>query len=228
MSRPRVLIAVLLLLTVTIAGCSKDDKSNTLPNGATLVSDAATKTRAVQSAHIKIDTSGEVTGLPIRRAEGDLLRSGDSKGSIQIASLGVLIDYQFVVVNKDIYLKGVTGGFQKVDPSVAAAIYDPTAILDPDRGIAKLLATATDPVTETREKVDGKDAYRVAVKLDNKVVSTLVPNVPAGVTGKLWIDANTKDLLKAVLTVPSATAGKTGTVTIIESNVDMPVTVSAP
>ena len=93
------LIAVLLLLTVTLAGCSKD-KSGTLPSGATLVSAAATKTRGVQSAHIKIDTSGEVTGLPIRRAEGDLLRSGDSKGTIQIAQLGVLIDYQFAVVGR--------------------------------------------------------------------------------------------------------------------------------
>jgi len=52
------------------------------------------------------------------------------------------------------------------------------------------------------------------------------------VTGKVWIDKNTKDMLKAVLTVPGpsagAGAGKSGTVTITETNIDTPVTVSAP
>ena len=204
-----------------------------LPSGATLVSDAAAKTKTLKSAHIKIDTDGEVSALPVRRAEGDLLRSGDAKGTIQLSTLGVLVEYQFVVLGKDIYLKGVTGGYQKIDASVAAQIYDPTAILDPDRGIAKVLATATNPTTEAEEKVDGKDAYRVAVEPRPATRSAaLVPGIQGAVTGKLWIDKNTKDLLKAVLTIPGpsagAGAGKTGTVTITETNIDAPVTVSAP
>ena len=232
MSRPRVFLAVALLFAVSLTGCSKDNSSGDLPSGASLVSDAAAKTKALKSAHIKIDTEGEVSGLPVRRAEGDLLRSGDAKGTIQISQLGILVEYQFVVLGTDIYLKGVTGGFQKIDASVAKAIYDPTAILDPDRGIAKVLATATNPTTEAAEKVDGKDAYRVAVGLSGDAVAALVPNIQGQVTGKVWIDKNTKDMLKAVLTVPGPTsgpnAGKTGTVTITETNIDAPVTVSAP
>jgi len=232
MSRPRVFLAVALLFAVSLTGCSKDKSSGDLPSGASLVSDAAAKTKALKSAHIKIDTEGEVSGLPVRRAEGDLLRSGDAKGTIQISMLGVLVEYQFVVVGKDIYLKGVTGGFQKIDASVAKQIYDPTAILDPERGIAKVLGTATNPTTEAQEKVDGKDAYRVAVGLSGDAVAALVPNIQGQVTGKVWIDKNTKDMLKAVLTVPGpssgANAGKSGTVTITETNIDAPVTVSAP
>ena len=232
MSRPRVFLAVALLFAVSLTGCSKDKSSGDLPSGASLVSDAAAKTKALKSAHIKIDTAGEVSGLPVRRAEGDLLRSGDAKGTIQISQLGILVEYQFVVLGTDIYLKGVTGGFQKIDASVAKAIYDPTAILDPDRGIAKVLATATNPTTEAQEKVDGKDAYRVAVGLSGDAVAALVPNIQGQVTGKVWIDKNTKDMLKAVLTVPGPTSGpnsgKSGTVTITETNIDAPVTVSAP
>ena len=232
MSRPRVFLAVALLIAASLAGCSKDKQSGDLPNGATLISDAAAKTRTIKFAHIKIDTEGEVSGLPVRRAEGDLLRSGDAKGSIQLAQLGVLVEYQFVVLGKDIYLKGVTGPYQKIDASVAAQIYDPTAILDPDRGIAKVLSTATNPTTEAQEKVDGKDAYRVAVGLSGDAVAALVPNIQGQVTGKIWIDKNTKDMLKAVLTVPGPTSGpnsgKSGTVTITETNIDVPVTVSAP
>jgi len=232
MSRPRVFLAIALLFAASLAGCSKDKASGDLPSGASLVSDSAAKTKTLKSAHIKIDTEGEVSGLPVRRAEGDLLRSGDAKGTIQISQLGLLVEYQFVVVGKDIYLKGVTGGFQKIDASVAKQIYDPTAILDPDRGIAKVLSTATNPTTEAQEKVDGKDAYRVAVGLSGDAVSALVPNIQGQVTGKVWIDKNTKDMLKAVLTIPGPTAGtnsgKTGTVTITETNIDAPVTVSAP
>jgi lipoprotein LprG len=232
MSRPRAFLAIALLCAVSLAGCSKDKATGDLPSGASLVSDAAAKTKALKSAHIKIETEGEVSGLPVRRAEGDLLRSGDAKGTIQLAQLGVLVEYQFVVVGKDIYLKGVTGGFQKLDASVAKQIYDPTAILDPDKGIAKVLSTATNPTTEAEEKVDGKDAYRVAVGLSGDAVAALVPNITGQVTGKVWIDKNTKDMLKAVLTVPGpsagAGAGKSGTVTITETNIDSPVTVSAP
>ena len=228
MLRPRLLITFLALVTLALTGCSKDDEpSAQLPNGATLVSESATATGALTSAHVKIDTEGEVGSLPLRRAEGDLLRSGDAKGSIQLSQFGVLIEYEFVVVGKSIYLKGVTGGWQKVDAAVAAQIYDPSAILDPNRGIAKLLATAKDPVTEAAEKADGKDAYRVAVKLDSASVATLVPGVTGDVTGKLWIDAQNKQLLKAVVTVPG-TGGKTGTVTINVTNINAPVTVSAP
>jgi lipoprotein LprG len=233
MSRPRVLLAIALLALVGLAGCSKNSASTAdLPSGASLVNDAAAKTKTLKSAHITIETAGEVSALPVRRADGDLLRSGDAKGSIQLSQLGVLVEYQFVVVGKDIYLKGVTGGFQKIDASVAKQIYDPTAILDPDKGIAKVLSTATNPTTEAQEKVDGKDAYRVAVGLNGDAVSALVPNISGPVTGKVWIDKNTKDLLKAVLTVPGPTSGpnsgKTGTVTITETNIDAPVTVSAP
>jgi hypothetical protein len=57
-----------------------------------------------------------------------------------------------------------------------------------------------------------------------------VPGIADGVTGKLWLDANTKNLLRAVLTVPGAAADKTGTgtVTINITAIDAPVTVSAP
>jgi lipoprotein LprG len=231
MSRPWARLALLALLTVGLVACSDDDKAVTtdqLPAGPTLISEAATATGALKSAHVKIETAGEVGSLPLRQAEGDLLRSGDARGTIQLSQFGMLIESDFVVVGKSIYFKGPTGGWQKLDSSVAATIYDPSAILDPDRGIAKLLATAKDPTTEGKETVDGKDAYRVAVKLDSAAVGTLVPGVGGDATGKVWVDAKTKQLLRAVLDVPGTSPDKKGTVTINVTNIDAPVTVSAP
>lgn len=228
MPRSRALVALLALLTAAVVGCSNNNPADQLPAGSTLISEAAAATAALKSAHVRIETEGDVGSLPMRRAEGDLARSGDAKGSIQLQQLGALLEYDFVVLGDAIYLKGVTGGWQQLPAAAAATIYDPSAILDPNRGIAKLLSTAKEPTTEAREKVDGKDAYRVAVKLDSSAVAALVPGVSGEVTGKLWLDTQTKHLLKAVLTVPGTAAGRTGTVTINVTAIDVPVTVSAP
>jgi lipoprotein LprG len=59
-------------------------------------------------------------------------------------------------------------------------------------------------------------------------VATLVPGVGGDVTGKVWVDAQTKQLLKAVLNVPGTSADKKGSVAINVTNIDTPVTVSAP
>ncbi|HEX6869484.1 MAG TPA: LppX_LprAFG lipoprotein [Micromonosporaceae bacterium] len=229
MPRPRALIALFALLLVGLSACTKNGSSTEdLPAGATLIAESAAAMQGVQSAHVRIDTEGEVSSLPMRRAEGDLLKSGDAKGSVLLSQFGALIEYEFVVLGDSIYLKGVTGGWQQLPASVASTVYDPSAILDPDRGIAKVLSSASDPTTEAKEQVDGKDAYRVKVALEGSAVSSLVPGVGNGITGTLWLDATTKHLIKAVLSVPNTSGAKPGTVTISVSAIDVPVTVSAP
>jgi lipoprotein LprG len=235
MPRPRALLAPLALLTlgVLIAGmaaCTRQAEPPTeaLPSGATLIADAAAAMRTVSSAHVRIETEGEVSNLPLRRAEGDLLLSGDAKGTIQLSQFGVLVEYEFVMLGESIYLKGATGGWQVLPAAVASTIYDPSAILSPDRGIVTILATAAEPTTEGTETIDGKQTYAVRVKLDSAAVSTLVPGVGAGVTGRLWIDAEKKHLVRAVLAVPGPTADKNGTVTVNVSAIDVPVSISAP
>jgi lipoprotein LprG len=182
---------------------------------------------AVNSAHVTIDAEGQVGDLPLRSAEGDLTRDGDAKGSIKLAVLSALLEVEFVVVGEDYYIKGLSGGWQKQSAADVATYYDPSAILDPDRGIAKILSSATDPKTEAADSANGVDTYRVAVKLDNVEVAAVVPGVPPGVTGTLWFERTSKRLVKAVLKVPAAT-GEPGTVTINLTDLDKPVTISAP
>jgi lipoprotein LprG len=222
-----VLIAVIALLVTS--GCShKKPRTTELPPGADLVSAAATAMREVKTAHVVISAEGNVADLPLRRADGVLTRSGDAKGSIQIEQLGTLIEYQFVVLGDTIHLKGVTGGWQELPAFLASQIYDPSAILDPARGVVQVLTTATEAKTEAQETVNGRDAYRVGVKLDRTAVGALVPGVGEGVTGQFWIDAQTKQLVKAVLRIPGQGTAPGGTVTINVSDIDAPVTITAP
>lgn len=228
MPRPRALIALALtsLLAIGLAACS-DDEPTDLPAGPQLVSEAATAMRDVKTAHVTIDAEGQVGSLPLRTAEGDLTREGDAKGTIKLFVLSALLEVEFVVVGDDYWIKGLSGGWQKQAGADVATFYDPSAILDPDRGVVKLLATATNARTEAAETVDGVETYRVAVDLDSTAVAAVVPGVPTGITGTVWLDRANKRLVKAVLKVPAA-SGDPGTVTIGVRDIDKPVTVSAP
>ena len=96
------------------------------------------------------------------------------------------LEYQLVVTGGVLYLKGPTGGFSQLPLASAAAIYDPTAILDPERGMAALLSGADQGVTQAREVVEGVDAYRVSAAFPADRVATLVPGVAAaGAGGRL-------------------------------------------
>jgi lipoprotein LprG len=231
MPSARALLALLTLptlLTFALAGCSKDEDTANLPDGTTLVSESATAMRTISSAHITIDVDGAIGSLPIKRAEGDLKKDGDAKGNIQLLVFGQLSQLDFVLLGDDVYLKSVTGGWQKSTGGTASFPYDPSAILDPDRGVAKLLATATNAKTEGSDTVDGHDSWRVAVTFDSTAASALVPGVPSGLTGQVWLDKTNKHLLKAVIKAPASGGTPAATITIALTAIDVPVTISAP
>jgi lipoprotein LprG len=231
MPRPKALLALLALpalLTIGLTACSKKEDTSSLPDGATLVSESANAMKSVQSSHMVIDVDGSIGSLPIKKAEGDLKRDGDAKGNIQLLQFNQLIQLDFVVVGDDVYLKFVTGGWQKSSGGSSSFPYDPSAILDPDRGVAKLLSTATNAKTEGSETIDGHDTYRVAVTFDNTAASVLVPGVPPGVTGKVWLDKQSKHLLKAVVNAPAQGSTPAATMTVGLTAIDVPVTINAP
>jgi lipoprotein LprG len=229
MSRLRPVLALSAVLFALVA-CTPDKATTSggtapaadLPAGDTLVKDSATAMREIKTAKFLITAEGEVAGLRLRRAEGTLTREGSAKGTAQVEQSGTPVELEFVIVGDKIYLKGPTGGYQALPLTLAATVYDPSAILDPDRGIAKVLGSATGATTEASEQVDGKDAWRVAATTTGADLAGLIPGVTGGVPAKLWIAAADKRLLKAAFTL----SGGTATVTFKEF--DAPVTISAP
>jgi lipoprotein LprG len=240
MSRPRgghfvrsllALVAPLLLVPGLLAACSKDKASDevsgeNLPDGATLLTESATAMNDVETVHIVLDINPAVGALPITRAEGDLKRGGDAKGAIQLLAGAQLLEVEFVVMGDDAWVKYPTGGWQAAGS--ITSIYDPSAILDPRRGVANLLSTASNANTEGAEKVNGVDTWRVTVDIDQKAANTLVPGVPAGLTGTVWIDQESKRLVKAVVNSPQSGSTPASTITLDMTNFNAAVDVSAP
>lgn len=225
------IVAVTAALALTTAACSgkkAETSTTTLPSGPTLMQQSEAAMSTVQTVRFAIAVDGTLPGLPLSKAQGDLKASGDAKGSANISEFGVNVEVEFIIVNKTFYLKGVTGGYSKMPLSTASSIIDPSAILDPNRGVVQLMKTAKNPTTEAIESVNGHDAYRVAVTPDPATITSLVPGSGAGTTGKIWIDTTTHRLSKGVFTVPGSGSGKGATVTITLTNYNAPVTVNAP
>src|SRR6476646_6194418 len=131
MSRTPVLFAVLFALVAGLAGCDKksNDNTPTLPDGTTLVSASADAMRQVKNAHVTITVDGTIANLPLKKADGVITQTGDAQGTIQLVQFGSLVELDFVIVSKTVYLKGLTGaGWQQVPLATAATFYDPSAI----------------------------------------------------------------------------------------------------
>ena len=226
----RPLIAVLVVL-FGLAACKAgktDTASANLPAGDALLKESSAAMHDIKTAQFVITADGAVAGLNLRKAEGTLTREGNAKGTAQIDQSGVPVEVSFVIVGDKIYLKGPTGGYQTLPLALAASVYDPSAILNPDKGIAKVLSTASGAKTEAIEEVNGKQAYRVAATMNAADLVTVVPGVTEPVPGKLWISVDDKRLLKAAFTMPDAGGSKGGTVTVTFTDFDAPVTISAP
>jgi lipoprotein LprG len=219
-------LAVLGVLgLVAVAGCSSSgspDSGTPLPDGASLLKDAAAATKPINSAHFTLKVNGTVSGLPIKELDGDLNKNGDAKGNAKLDQFGQTFQVDFAVVEKTIYIKGVTGTWQKLGD--AKAIYDTSAILDPDRGIAKMLSSISNAKTEGREDVNGVKTFRISGGVGKDGLAGLVPGVQSDVNGKVWVEeAAGHRPVKANVEVSQGNS-----VDILLSEVDKPVTVTKP
>lgn len=225
-------VACLAALALTLGACTSSkkptngDTGGALPAAADLMSKSETAMSAVTTVHFVLTFDGQLPGIPINSAQGDLTKAGDAKGTATVSLLGSNIETEFVIVNGSYYIKGPTGGFSSVG-SAAAVGFDPSSILDPNRGIVKLMQTATGTSTQARESINGRDAYRVAATADPTTVASIIPGASGVIPGLIWIDATTYQVLQGQFTLPGSN-GKTVKVTITLSNFDAPVTVNAP
>ncbi len=147
---PQRLVPLVLAGLLTIAGCTSSEKvsatTTPTPSPADLVSGAVTAMAGVTSAHFVIAVTGTLPDLEVQSAEGDLKADGSAQGKAAIKQFGQLIEIEFIVVDKDLYLKGATGGYTKLPAALAGQVYDPTTILNADAGVSKVLTSATGSV----------------------------------------------------------------------------------
>ena len=224
MRRLRVRATLLLLAAVTAvaAACTGPGSGEQLPEGRQLLRQSSQAMAQVSSARFAVDVQGTVEGTSLTHAEGQLTRDGDAQGTALLALGRQTTEIRFVIVDRVLYLQGPTGGFRQLPVEAATTVYDPSVVLDPQRGIPALLNSATAARTEAREEVNGVDAYRVSATLPGDRLSVLVPGATQSLTGQLWIAVKGSRLVQARFPLPG------GTTTVRLSEFDAPVQITPP
>ena len=225
MNLRRTLLAAMALSAAIVTGCSSSGDAS-LPDAGALLKDSAQATSGVTSTHFTMKVNGTVPGLSVHSLDGDLTKAngGGAKGTGTLELLGQVVDAQFVLVNGSLYIKGPTGGFQKIPAVLSSSIYDPSAILDPQRGIPKVLSSVQGPKTDGKEDIDGTPTYRVKGTVPKDALAALVPGVSSDADATFWLRQDGGHLpVKASLGYPGNAA-----VDVTLSDVDKPVTVTAP
>jgi lipoprotein LprG len=208
-----------------IAGCSSggdtpSSSSTPVPTAAELISASAAAMRTVTTSHFTLAISGSLPAVIVQSAEGDLTSSGDATGKGTIRQLGQLVEVEFVFLSGDLYLKGPTGGFTTVPAALAGSVYDPTVLLDPQRGVVRVLTSATDlgPVT---------GSYTLTGKVPRDVAASLAPGVGSDVDATFTIDPATSQLTAVSLAL-TGSDGQPATIRLELSGLNAPVTITPP
>lgn len=226
-----VLVAAVALFAVA---CSSDDNppaANPGQDAAALLRESSAATKDIKSAHFTLKVNGSIEGLSVNSAQGDLTKeggpSGAAKGTVNMELFGNRIEGEFVLVDNTIYIKGPTGPYQQLPASLIASVYDPSAILNPDKGISKVLASVQNPKVEGTETVDGQATTKISGKAAKDVVSSIVPGVNTDVDITFWLRQDNKQPVKAQASLPGKD-GKPASVEVTLSDVDKPVTITKP
>ncbi|MFI6319025.1 LppX_LprAFG lipoprotein [Nonomuraea sp. NPDC050556] len=207
---------LLVLALALMSACSSGGGAAPLPSGPDLVKKTAEAMKTVKTAAFSITTDGKPK-VVVRKADGKLTSTGDAEGTITV-DLGGLQELQFVLLGDTVHYKGPTGGFKTMTRQQLAMFYDPSVILDPAKGIAQLLTTATDPRVEAEEG----GAYKMGLTFNGQTLATMVPGVSQGVTGTVWVDKATSRLTKVNLPLQD------GSVTVAFSDYDAEVKITPP
>lgn len=221
------IFAALVAAIALFAGCSStsQDSSKELPDAATLLKQSSETTKSQSSVHLKLTVQGQIQDLPIESLEGDLTNKPAvaAQGTANITFLGQRLEgVDFVVADGNLFGALTKGSFQDFGPAVD--IYDVSVLLNPDTGLANVLANFTDPKADGRETVNGVDTVRVTGMVSADAVNKIAPQIKATgpVPGTAWIqEEGNHELVQAKL---EPSPGNTITMTCSEWGKSVSVT----
>jgi lipoprotein LprG len=209
-----------------VAGCSASSSSASLPDAPGLLQQSAQTTKGLKSGHLDITVTGSIEGLPIKKLSGDLTNVPATavQGNATISMGGSDVDIQLVVLDNILYASLTPNSWLDMGP--AADIYDPSAILNPDTGLANILAGFADAKSEGTETVNGVATVRVTGNVSADAVNKLIPQIKAtaAIPGTAWIEKDGDHNLVQAKLEPSS--GNSIQMTLSDWN--KPVTVTKP
>jgi lipoprotein LprG len=187
--------------------------------------EASSTTKDLKSVHLMLSVAGKIAEMPVKTLEGDLTNepSAAAKGNAKITIMGADVGIKFVEFDRRLYAALPGGDWS--DYGSTSEVYDVAAILNPDTGLANMLADFIDPKVEARETVGSEQTVRVAGKVAADAVNKVVPlkgtkRMPATV----WVQERGDHQLVQAKLEPS----KDDSIEMVFSNWNVPVVVDKP
>ncbi|EUA87095.1 LppX_LprAFG lipoprotein [Mycobacterium ulcerans] len=219
--RSVVATAVTLAVVLAIGGCSSNGGSGgpgtatgttvttSSAEAATILKQAAEAMRKVTGMHVNLTVDGDVPNLRVTKLEGDI---SNSPQTVATGSATMLVgnkqeDAKFVYVDGHLYSDlGQPGTY--TDFGDGASIYNVSVLLDPNQGLANLLANLKEASVTGSEQVNGvattkitgnSAADDIATLAGSRLTSADVTSVPTTV----WIATDGSSHLVQIKILPT-------------------------
>ncbi|CAM4226482.1 Putative lipoprotein LprA precursor [Mycobacterium basiliense] len=186
---PRTVVAATVAafaVVLAVGACSSNGGSGannkasgttaTAPNAeaATILKQAADAMRKVTGMHVNLEVEGNVPNLRVTKLEGDI---SNTPQTVATGSATMLVgknkqDAKFVYVDGHLYSDlGQPGKF--TDFGDGASIYNVSVLLDPNKGLANLLANLKDAEIAGTEQVNGIATTKITGNSSADDIATL-------------------------------------------------------
>ena len=164
--------------------------------------------------------------FPIKTLSGDLTQAPAvaAQGNAKLTFQGSDVDANFVVIDGNLFV--ALSGDSYLDMGPAADVYDISAILNPDKGLANVLANFSDPKSESTETINGVETVKVTGQVSAEAVNKIAPPIAATgpMPGTAWIEKDGDHKLVQAKLEPK----EGNSVQMTLSDWDKPVTVTKP
>ncbi|TWS17623.1 LppX_LprAFG lipoprotein [Tsukamurella asaccharolytica] len=178
-------LVALLAVVGLLAACSNTDgpavNDAPLPDAKTIIDASAQTTRDLHDVQLDLSVEGTVPNLPVKSVSAYLSNQPKlgGQGNADVVYQGSAVKANFIVTDGDLYVQFSPGqAYNRTGK--AADVYDASAILDPQRGIANLLSSVRDPKVDGREQIGGVEAVRISGIIPGAALAGIVPKSTLG------------------------------------------------
>jgi hypothetical protein len=195
--------------------------------------DLADQWADTDTAHFDLDIDGKTyldadENIELKSAEGDLKRPDQVSAKADVGVSFASFDVDLIVIGDDAYMTNFLNGDWERAPSNFD--FNPALIFDDDSGIGAILEEMDDARIGGESQINGHDAVEISGTVPQGDVSKLVAGALEGdeIGIRLWMDAETSELLRISLSEPDDVEGDPTSWIITFSKHGAPVTIEAP
>jgi lipoprotein LprG len=200
------------------------------PAAVPLLQHASDRMSQLKGFHFRMQVSGYTgSGEPVQAAEGDA-HPPDLHARVDLREGGFLVEVEVIFSGTSIYLKSITGGWQRLTPAEVAQFFDARTLFDPQVGLFSAMRDTQGPSLGGVEKINSHDTYPVTGTVTAVRMHQLLSLIrdQGSYHATYWIESPSNTLWRARLSGNLFDPTRPATVTFDFSNHDHPVSVTPP